>query len=189
MGKSLRRRFWLIFYYLFAKHLPASYQYQPLGTLAKKMRAAACRRIFRKTGSRINVERGAYFGTGHDIEIGDHSGIGINCHVPNNIKLGKDIMMGQDVLIIAENHKFEGLETPMRLQGFISTDPVVIEDDVWIGARVIILPGLRIGNGAILGAGAVVTKDIPPLAICAGNPARVLRYRNTSADIENKNSS
>jgi maltose O-acetyltransferase len=66
----------------------------------------------------------------------------------------------------------------MRLQGYKDSQPVVIEDDVWLGARVIILPGIRVGHGAVIGAGAIVTKDVPPFAICVGNPARVIRYRN-----------
>ena len=66
----------------------------------------------------------------------------------------------------------------MRLQGYKEYPPVRIEDDVWIGARAIILAGITIGKGAIIGAGAVVTKDVSPYAICVGNPARVIKYRN-----------
>jgi maltose O-acetyltransferase len=93
-------------------------------------------------------------------------------------------MMGPEVLIIGrnQNHRFDDLTVPMRLQGHEASPPVVVEDDIWIGARVIILPGIRIGKGAILGAGAIVTRDVPPYAICVGNPARVVRFRN---DIKN----
>jgi maltose O-acetyltransferase len=65
----------------------------------------------------------------------------------------------------------------MRLQGIKKAQPVSIEDDVWIGARVIILPGVRIGQGSIIGAGAVVAKNIPSYSICVGNPARIIRSR------------
>ena len=74
-------------------------------------------------------------------------------------------------------HQFSRTDIPMRLQGHRQYQPVLIEDDVWIGARAIILPGLRIGKGAIVGAGSVVTKDVPPYAICVGNPARVIKSR------------
>ena len=137
----------------------------------------ACRRLFRSAGRSVNVEQGAYFGSGWEVEIGDHSGLGVNCVVPFNLKVGRDVMMGPDVLILGENHRFDDLDRPMRLQGYTIAPPVRIEDDVWIGARVTILPGLTIGKGAIIGAGAVVTKDVPPYAICAGNPARVIRFR------------
>jgi maltose O-acetyltransferase len=123
---------------------------------------------------------GAYFGSGRLIEIGDNSGIGVDCRVPHNIRIGNDVMMGPDVLIFRRNHSFDDVDIPMRLQGYKDTLPVVIEDDVWLGARVIILPGIRIGKGAIIGAGAVVTKDVPPYAVCAGNPATVKRFRNDS---------
>ncbi|MCB9159898.1 MAG: CatB-related O-acetyltransferase [Caldilineaceae bacterium] len=86
-------------------------------------------------------------------------------------------MMAPDVTIVGENHRFDRLDLPMRLQGYQRFPPVRIEDDVWIGARAIILPGVTIGQGAIIGAGAVVTKDVPAYAVCAGNPARVLRLR------------
>jgi maltose O-acetyltransferase len=59
--------------------------------------------------------------------------------------------------------------------------PVIIEDFVWVGSRVAIFPGVRIGEGAIVGLGSIVTKDIPPLAIVAGNPAKILKYRNSES--------
>lgn len=86
-------------------------------------------------------------------------------------------MMAPDVIIIGENHQFSRLDVPMRLQGYQEYPPVYIDDDVWIGARVIILPGITIGKGSILGAGSVVTKDVPPFSIVAGNPARIIRNR------------
>jgi maltose O-acetyltransferase len=174
----------LALYYLFARHLPPSYSLAALGRISKIFRAFCCNQFFRATGRNINIEHGAYFGSGRLIEIGDNSGIGVNCHVPSDIRIGNDVMMGPEVLIIGQNqnHRFDDLTVPMRLQGHNASSPVVVEDDVWIGARVIILPGIKIGKGAILGAGAIVTRDVPPYAICVGNPARVVRFRN---DIKN----
>lgn len=176
-----KRRFWYVFYYGFARHLPTSYRYQPLGKLGRICRAMACRRLFRSCGQDINVEQSAHFESGWEIEIGDNSGLGVNCNVPFDLKIGNDVMMGPDVLIIGQNHRFDDLSVPMRLQGIKKVPPVRIEDDVWIGARVIVLPGRTIGKGAIIGAGAVVTKDVPPYAICAGNPARVIRLRTDAS--------
>ena len=177
----IKRRFWFLFYYLCAQHLPISYRYQPFGRLGKYLRGVACRRLFRSCGKNINVEKGAYFDSGWEIEIGNNSGLGVNCNVPFNLKIGNEVMMGPDVIIIGENHRFDAIDAPMRLQGFKESTPICIEDDVWIGARVIILPGIRIEKGAVIGAGAVVTKDIPPYAICAGNPARVIRFRDAKS--------
>lgn len=137
----------------------------------------ACRRLFRQCGQRINVEKGANFYTGWEIEIGDDSSLGIDCMIPYDLKVGKDVMMGPYVTIVGENHNFARRDIPMRLQGYQKFPPVRIEDDVWIGACAIILPGITIGRGAIIAAGAVVTKDVPPYAICGGNPARVIKFR------------
>ncbi|CAG0966633.1 partial lipopolysaccharide O-acetyltransferase, partial [Anaerolineae bacterium] len=167
--------------YSLAQHLPASYRYQPLGKFAKMCRAMACKRLFRACGERVNVERGANFYTGWEIEIGDDSSLGIDCMIPYDLKVGKDVMMGPYVIVVGESHQFASRDVPMRLQGYKRYPPVRIEDDVWIGARVTILPGVVIGKGAIIGAGAVVTKDVPPYAICVGNPARILRFRDDGA--------
>jgi maltose O-acetyltransferase len=179
--KSFGRFFWLMIYYGFARHLIFSHRFQPLGKISKQIRWLTCKNIFRITGRNVNVERGAYFGSGSQIEIGDNSGIGENCQIPDNIKIGNDVMMGPDVLIVGKNHNYKDLKMPMRLQGAKDSAPVMIGDDTWIGARVIILPGVNIGQGAIVGAGAVVTKNVPPYAICAGNPARIVKYRNKTA--------
>jgi galactoside O-acetyltransferase len=73
-------------------------------------------------------------------------------------------------------HRFDRTDVPIHGQG-VTSRGVVIEDNVWIGMNVSILDGVRIGNGSIVGAGAVVTKDVPANAIVVGNPARVLRFR------------
>jgi len=177
---SIRRAIGLALYYGLARYLPVSFRFQPFGTISKHVRGWICRGIFRHTGKETNIERGAHFGSGVEIEIGDHSGLGVNCQVPPNLKMGADVMMGPDVLILGQNHDFADPEVPMRLQGAARAEPVVIEANVWIGARVIVLPGVRIGTGAVIGAGSVVTKDVPPFTVCAGNPARVLRERKAS---------
>jgi maltose O-acetyltransferase len=173
----IKRSFWYIFYYGFAQHLPASYRFQPLGRFAKWCRALACKRLFRFCGERVNVEKGTDFYTGWEIELGDDSSLGIDCMVPYDLKVGKDVMMGPYVVIVGNSHQFSRFDIPMRLQGYMEYQPVRIEDDVWIGARAIILPGLTIGRGAIIGAGSVVTKNVPPNAIVGGNPARIIKYR------------
>jgi maltose O-acetyltransferase len=138
----------------------------------------ACRKLFRACGENVNVEQGANFYTGWEIEIGDNSSLGIECMIPYDLKVGNDVMMGPYVVIVGDSHQFSRTDVPMRLQGNRKFPPVRIEDDVWIGARAIVLPGVRIGKGSIIGAGAVVTKDMPPYSICAGNPARVIKYRD-----------
>jgi len=86
-------------------------------------------------------------------------------------------MMGPDVIILTSNHRSDRLDIPMAEQGGTDPDPVEIDDDVWIGARAIIFSGVRIGRGASIGAGSVVTKSVSSYAVVVGNPARCIRYR------------
>lgn len=85
-------------------------------------------------------------------------------------------MIGPDVVILTRTHSIDRVDVPMIEQGFW-TGKVTIGNDVWIGMRSVIMPGVNIGNGAVVGAGAVVTKDVPDYAIVGGVPARVIKYR------------
>ena len=89
----------------------------------------------------------------------------------------QNVMMGPNVSIYTSNHKFDRTDIPMIKQGNSETKPVIIENDVWIGANVIILPGVTIHEGSIIAAGAVVTKDVECYTIVAGNPAKVIKKR------------
>ena len=86
-------------------------------------------------------------------------------------------MMGPDVMIYTKNHNTERTDIPMIEQGNTQPRKVTIGDDVWIGARAIILPGVTIGQGSIVAAGSVVTKDVEPFSVVGGNPARVIKVR------------
>lgn len=165
----------LIIYYCLIRHLPASNN--RVGKWVRPIRSSVCRNIFKSSGIGINIEKGAYFGCGSEIEIGNYSGIGVNSQVYGPVKIGNDVMMGPEVIILTGEHEFGSADIPIRMQGNRPVQPVFIDDDVWVGTRSIILPGLRIGKGSIIGAGSIVTKDVPAYSIVAGNPARLIRYR------------
>lgn len=172
MLTKIKKYVGLIIYHGFAKFLPASYS--KMNFFAKPLRAWCGKLILNKCGKNINIENGASFSS--KVTIGDNSGIGVRailgvCHI------GNDVMMGPECIIYSRNHRFDKTDIPMRLQGYYEEEPVIIGNDVWIGARVIILPGVKIGNGSILGANAVVTKDVPDYAIVGGNPAKIIRVR------------
>lgn len=171
------KSFFLIFYYCFARWLPGSYS--PFGgRFANKIRIFCVKHIFKYCGKISTMDRGAYFGDGHGIEIGDYSGIGENCVVPNNTIIGKYVMMAPNVHIVANNHNFSDLEIPMCFQGSGEIPPVTrIEDDCWIGTRVIMTPGRHVKKGTIVAAGSVLTKDFEEYSIVGGNPAKLIKKR------------
>lgn len=169
------RRVALILYYLIAKHLPESDF--PFFKISKRMREFLCRKIFKRCGENVNIEKGVFFGQGDEISLGDNSGIGINARISGPIDIGANVMMGPDVIIYTKNHKYDNINVPMIQQGSTESEKVVIGDDVWIGARVIILKGVHIGKGAVIGAGSVVTKDVLDNEVVAGNPARLIKKR------------
>lgn len=166
-----------ILYNLIAKHMPLSDARFSFGS--KRVRAFCGKLILENCGKNVNIEKGAQFSSA--ISLGDNSGIGSYAQISSNVVIGKDVMMGPYCFIYTSNHRMDGLEQPMRKQGFTPPRAVIIEDDVWIGARVTILPGVHIGKGSVLGAGSVITADVPPYAVVGGNPARVLKYRNNGS--------
>ena len=168
-----RAIFWLI-YNLFARHLPRSSTPYSLGS--RMIRALTCKQLFKKFGSKVNIEPNVIFYNMSNSEIDNYSGIGMNSYV-GLVKIGKNVMIGPELFAISRNHEFKDISIPMAKQGKQEDLPIIIEDDVWIAARVTILPGITIGSGALIGAGSVVTKDVSPYSIVAGNPARVIGSR------------
>ncbi len=110
---------------------------------------------------------------GDNVFLGDFSSINAN---DAEISIGSNVAIGPMTLIQGANHEFSRTDIPIVEQGHIESF-VVIEDNVWIAAHCTILPGVRLGGGAVVGAGAVVTRDVPPNAVVGGVPAKVLRYR------------
>ena len=113
------------------------------------------------------------------ISIGNNVGIsGATISCENNITIGNHVMIGSGVLIMdSDAHPVDYVQRAEGKAG--KSAPIVIEDHVFIGARSIITKGVRIGKGAIVGAGSVVTKDIPPMTISAGNPAKIIKEINS----------
>jgi len=174
------RYIYLIIYYGFARFLPKSTS-PVVGKLSMNLRSWLCKRLFANSGKKLVVENNVYFGNGNDLKVGIEVGLSSRFKISNRIvTIGNYVMIGEDTLILGGAHKFDRIDIPIGHQGAIGKTYLEIEDDVWIGVRVIILPGCkRIGKGVIIGAGSVVTKDIPDYAIVGGNPARIIKYRNS----------
>ena len=178
MGMRIIGKLACLAYYGFAQYLPRSTS--PGGKLWHGIRSFLARHIFQGTARHVNLESRAYFGSGGNIRIGTDSGIGFRCALYGRVIIGNKVMMGPEVLIQTRNHRTDRTDIPMQGQGVIESD-LTIEDDVWLGARSIILPAVKtIGRGAIVAAGAVVTKPVPPFAIVGGNPAKIIRLRTES---------
>ena len=173
---KLQRIICRILYYYGARHLPASTN-RFFGKLSKEIRYQLCKRIFKRCGIGVNIERGAVFGAGYDIEIGDYSGMGINAVIPDGTIIGKYVMMGPNVFALSRNHRFDRIDIPIQHQGYSETFPLRIEDDVWIGRDVTILPGRTIRRGCIVGACCVLTKDFAEYSVIVGNPSRCVKSR------------
>ena len=171
------RFFFLFLYYCFAQYLPSSYA--PIfGRISNWMRIFCVKHIFKKCGKITTVDRRAYFGNGKNIEIGDYSGIGARNSLPNNIIIGKYVMMGPEILMFPDNHIYTDTSVPICFQGKTDREKQIrIEDDCWIGQRVIINYGKKIGKGSIIAAGSVVTKDVENYSVIGGNPAKLIKYR------------
>lgn len=174
-GMTPLRALYVFLFYAIARHLPDPPM--PGCRLGAAMRGWLARRIFAKCGARVRVMSGVNFGSGALLEIGDDSALNRDCWVSNDTVIGRDVMMGPEVVMLSASHEFSDTNVPMRQQGAPPRRRIVIGDDVWIGTRAIILPGVAVGSHAIIGAGAVVTKDVPEWAIVGGNPAKVIKSR------------
>ena len=109
-----------------------------------------------------------------DVIIGNYTRIGLHNTIIGPVTIGNHVNLAQGITVTALNHNFEDSEKRIDEQG-VSTTPVTISDDVWIGANAVILPGVHIGQHCVVAAGAVVTKDVPDHSLVAGVPAKIIK--------------
>ena len=108
--------------------------------------------------------------------VGLNYNVMVNADCGGSIQIGDDVSIGPYTVMRASNHNFERIDIPIKVQKHVP-GTIVIENDVWIGAHVVILPNVKIGHATVIGAGSIVTKDIPPFSVAAGNPARIIKSR------------
>jgi acetyltransferase-like isoleucine patch superfamily enzyme len=136
-------------------------------------------------GHDVWLSRGCYILAQRDVEvrIDERAYIGHRCllYGTGGIQIGQDVLMANDVQLICGNHTFARRDMPIRTQPTVE-QPIVIEDDVWLGASVIVLGGVTVGHGSVVGAGAVVTQSLSPYSIARGVPARVVGVRGDQPD-------
>jgi acetyltransferase-like isoleucine patch superfamily enzyme len=128
-----------------------------------------------------HVDRSAYVfsgsGISNDFVLGPYSFVGPRASICPGVRAGAYVMLGPEVLIVGRDHNVDTPGVPIIFSGRPPHMETIINDDVWIGARATVIAGITIGRGAIVGASALVTKDVPPYAIVVGVPARIMRFR------------
>ena len=131
-----------------------------------------------KVGGNVTFYPGVYL-WGNEIEIGDNASIGIGTiiHSTNGVHIGNNTVIAGQCYIIDSNHGTKKGELIINQPSEAAPEGLYIGNDVWIGAQCTILKGARIGDGAVIGAGSMVNKDVPPNAVAVGSPCRIIRYR------------
>lgn len=143
-------------------------------TEAAPERYAVLQQLLGQIGQNSIIEPSFYCSYGQNIYLGDQVYLNFLCTILDNntVHIGTQVMIGPSVQVYTATHP---LQAEIRIQGWKIAKPIVIEDNVWVGGGAILLPGITIGRNAVVGAGAVVTQDVLPNTVVAGNPARVIK--------------
>ncbi|WP_057914735.1 acyltransferase [Peribacillus muralis] len=174
MGYGFLKKYWIKLNKMLLRNIGGILpQYDhPFGkVLGRTFRNFVARQIVEEFGNGIIVDRGANLQ--ERVVLKDGCTVGINCLVGVEAVIGKNSKLAPDCMVYTRNklfHKEEG-----KFYDYRPIQPVIIRDNCWIGARVIILPGVEIGESCVVGAGSVVTKSMPPFSVVAGNPAKVMK--------------
>ena len=149
-------------------------EYNGIDPLDREARDRAIRGILGKAGKNCVVEQPLFCTYGYNTTVGDNFFLNVNGKLMDSgkITIGNNVFIAPNVCIITEEH---AMDVEQRIQGLEYTHPVTIGDNVWICAGALVLPGVTIGDGSVIGAGSVVTKDIPAHCLAVGNPCKVIR--------------
>ncbi len=164
-----------ILYYFVGNKLP--HTFWPGGLFFSFLRVSLFRGMGCQVGLKCEIEPSIDIGLRPQISIGDYVQINRGVTVRSAI-IGNYVMIAPGVVMLDRYHKFNRVDVPMATQGESARASIVIKNDVWIGQNVIIMPGLTVGQGVIIGAGSVITKDIPDFSVVAGVPGKIIRFRN-----------
>jgi maltose O-acetyltransferase len=176
--RKLWRAPFVVLYYAVGARLPRTFW--PGGIVFSLVRAALLRAMGCRVGRGCEIEPHVDVGFAPEVVIGNRCQINAGAFL-RNVIIGDDALIAPGVVILGRQHRFERTDVPMRAQGEVSYPATILEADVWLGQNVVVMPGVRIGTGAIVGAGAVVTADVRPFDIVGGVPARRIRSRKPDA--------
>jgi maltose O-acetyltransferase len=148
-----------------------------IGQSLNGLRAVVLRPIFKRMGKGVKIGRFCSFHNPKEIEFDDASGVGNFSSLFGPTKIGKNTMIAFEFLGITGGHNFDDLRIPIGHQGNKQNKPILIEDNCWIGARVTILPGVKVAKGTVVGAGSVLRSSTTKDSVVFGNPAQEVRKR------------
>jgi len=142
--------------------------------------------FLKKIGKNLFMRTGSWIGFPWNVEIGDNFVMHRNSIIEGagSVKIGDNVMIGPNVVILSFTHSYSDLNIPMNQQQYIY-NKVIIGNDVWLGANVVVVPGIKIGDGAVVGANSVVTHDVEPYGVYCGAPARKIKSRLKNEDEKN----
>lgn len=177
------------------------------GVVGVNLRKFVYKRVFFKCGYSLDISKGCYISDYKNIILGNNINIGINAQIyagkdskiliGDNLKansniminadcggyieIGDNVLIGPNVVLRASNHIFIDKDIPIHQQGH-EVGQIIINDDVWLGSNVVVLPNVEIGKGSVVGAGAVVTKNVDEYSIVGGVPAIAIGFRGESVE-------
>jgi len=173
LKKYKMKKIYLILYYSLINKIPNS---TFLGTnIFNKLRIYFVKKIMR-IGSNNTFQRNVYFGNGNNVVIGNNCQINDNIRF-DNVKIGDNVMIARDCIFLGKTHNYNDTDTLMTDQGSSLSQQTIVENNVWIGLRVIIMPGVKIKKGSIISAGSVLHTDTVLNGVYAGIPARLIKVR------------
>lgn len=156
-----------------------NYLYNTYTYVLSRIRSLFWGIFLKKIGNRVEIRNRVKIMSPNKVEIGDDvlinsdTKIGGQCEV----KIGNGVLISYNVNLLSQSHEYKNPNIPIRKQGYYG-GPLIIEDDVWLGANVVVFPNVKIGKGAIVGANSVVTKDVAPYTIVGGIPAKFIKSRS-----------
>lgn len=161
-----------VLYLVFFKNTPEDYR--PYAFFFPTIRKMLVSKYLLSCGKGLRVKSGAEISPYSS--VGNNSELGTNCIIQSNVQIGNNVIMGPQVKIYSRNHKSDRLDMPIQAQGKERLKTIV-GNDIWIGANVIILPGVTIGDHSIIAAGAVVSKSVERFSVVGGVPAKLIKKR------------
>ncbi|HAT64752.1 MAG TPA: acyltransferase [Flavobacteriaceae bacterium] len=165
----------LILYYLIIQKLPHSRLFSGFNTFRLWYVSKVLKVISYDKNSKF--EHGVYISDARNLKIGKYVRINENVFLQGKITIGDYALIAPNVAIYTQEHVHQDVSLPVVKQGALTHKEVVLKDNVWLGRNVVVLPGITIGEGAIVGANSVVTKDVVPFTIVGGVPAKLIRER------------